>query len=259
MSDQLEFYRETEREYWATAEGLKDEEAVLIERFLDPAKSTVDAGTGGGRIPRSMAAAGFTGLTGFDFAPELIDAARAADKSGAVEWNVADATALPYETASFGQATYLQQIVSAMDARDARVACVQECFRVLEPGGISLFSFLSLESRLASRGQRAFVSYLRALRALRRDPRPHSSMPRLKLRGKPAPGALRDRGPFNWWYRAEEAELDLTRAGFEVLAVAFGPDVLAGSFSDSAAAALAAGPRDILYVVAKKPEPSSVG
>ena len=55
MSDQRDFFREVELDYWAAAEGLKDEERALVERHLDPAQPTLDAGTGGGRIPRALA------------------------------------------------------------------------------------------------------------------------------------------------------------------------------------------------------------
>ena len=58
MSDQRDFFREVERDYWAEAEGLKEEERALIARYLDPELPTLDAGTGGGRIPRALAAQG---------------------------------------------------------------------------------------------------------------------------------------------------------------------------------------------------------
>ena len=251
MSDQRDFFRGAERDYWAEAEGLKDEERALIERHLDPAEPTLDAGTGGGRIPRALDAAGFRELTGFDFAPELIAAAREADASDSIRFDVADATALPYPDAAFGQALYLQQVICTMEGEAARQTALGEAARVLRPGGVALFSFVCFESRLASRAQRAYVSYLRALRTLRRDRRPIQSMPRLRLRGRFDPGALRDTGPYNWWYRAEEAELALTDAGFTVEAIGFGPRAVAGSLEPSAAEALARGAGGTLYAVAR--------
>ncbi len=252
MSEQRDFFRDVEREYWAEAEGLKDEETGLIERYLDPEQPTLDAGTGGGRIPRALAARGFRDLTGFDFAPELIASARAADAEGAIAFDVADATALPYDDGRFGQALYLQQVICTIEDPAGREAALQEAARVLRPGGRALFSFVCLESRLASPAQRAYVTYLRAFRTLRRDRRPIQSMPRLRLSGRLDPGALRDHGPYNWWYRAVEAEDALTATGFELEAIGFGADAESASLKRSATEALAGGAGGTLYAVARK-------
>ena len=253
MSEQREFFREVELQYWSEAEGLKGEERSLIERYLDPSQPTIDAGTGGGRIPRALAEVGFAELTGFDFAPELVEAARAADKGDAIRFDVADATALPYPDASFGQALYLQQMICTIEHARGRDTALHEAARILRPGGVGLFSFVCFESRLAAPAQRAYVAYLRAARRLRRDPRPIQSMPRLRLRGRLDTGALRDAGPFNWWYGAEEAEAALKRAGFEVEAIGFGADAAAGALCANAVEALAAGAGGTLYAVARRP------
>lgn len=253
MSDQREFFREVERDYWAGADGLKDEEAALIDRLLDPGGATLDAGTGGGRIPRALAAVGFECLRGFDFAPELIDAARQAGAGDGVEFDVADATALPYADGRFAQVLYLQQIVCTIESPEGREAALREASRVLAPGGTALLSFVCLESRLASPAQRAYVAYLRALRGAKRDSRPLQSMPRVRLRGRADVGALRDRGPYNWWYRAAEAERALEAAGFEVTWIGFGPGVVRGELHPSAADALASGAGGTLYAVCQKP------
>ncbi|MDQ3728536.1 MAG: class I SAM-dependent methyltransferase [Actinomycetota bacterium] len=255
MSDQREFFRDVEREYWTEAEGLKAEEMALAERYLDPTKSTVDAGTGGGRVARALAAAGYTRMSGFDFTPELIEAARAADPEGSVDFTVADATDLPYPDASFGQALYLQQVISTIDDPAGREGALAEAARILAPSGTAIFSFVCLESRLSSPAQRTYVAYLRAARKLRHDTRPVQSMPRLRLSGRAdASGALRDRGPYNWWYRAEEIERDLTHAGLSVEAIGFGAAAEAGTLSESAKEALVQGAGGTLYAVCRKLE-----
>jgi SAM-dependent methyltransferase len=254
MSEQRDFFREVERDYWAEAEGLKEEERALIARYLEPGEPTLDAGTGGGRIPRALATLGFGDLTGFDFAPELIAAARAADAEDVIAFDVADATALPYENGRFGQALYLQQVICTIEDSAGREAALGEAARVLRPGGRALFSFVCFETRVASPAQRAYVTYLRAFRTLRRDRRPIQSMPRLRLSGRFDPGAIRDAGPYNWWYRAEEAAGALAAAGFEVIAIGFGEDAVAGSLRANAAEALAGGARGTLYALARKPD-----
>ena len=251
--DQRSFFREVERDYWAAAEGLKPEERALIEAHLDRDGVTLEAGTGGGRIVRAMAALGFTRLAGFDFAPELIDAARRADAAGAIDFRVADATALPYGDAEFDQALYLQQIVCTIESRGGRSAALAEAARVLRPGGVALFSFLCLEGRERSTVQRAYVAYLRALRRVRGSQREPQLMPRLRLRGRVNPGALRDAGPYTYWYRAAEAAAELEGAGFRVKGLACGPDAAQGALFGDATRLLAEGELDqTLYVVARR-------
>jgi SAM-dependent methyltransferase len=183
----------------------------------------------------------------------LIAAARAADTAGAITFDVADATSLPYQDGSFGQALYLQQVICTIEDPAGREAALREASRVLRPGGRALFSFVCLESRLASPAQRAYVAYLRAVRTLRRSRRPLQSMPRLRLSGRFDLGSLRDDGPYNWWYRAEEAEADLIAAGFVVEAIGFGADAESASLKRSAAEALAGGAAGTLYAVALNP------
>ena len=251
LSAQREFFREVERDYWATAEGLKDEERALIEGRLDPAVSTLDAGTGGGRIARALHAMGFAEVTGFDFAPELVQAARASVPSGEVRFDVADATDLPYDDGSFGQALYLQQVISTIDDPAGREAALREARRILRPGGIALFSFVCFEARERSVAGRAYLAYLRAHRAIRRDRRPLQSLPRIRTQGRVGTGALRDRGPYNWWYRAGEVEQALRAAGFQTTGIGFAPAARAGELTAGAGEALR-GELDVtLYAVAR--------
>lgn len=248
--DQRTFFREVERDYWAGADGLKPEEQALITAHLDPARSTLEAGTGGGRIVRAMRKLGYGGLTGFDFAPELIEAARAADPQ--ITFDVADATQLPYADDSFDQLLYLQQIVCTIESEAGRRAALAEAARVLRPGGTAIFSFLCLEGRRRSPVQAAFLTYLRALRAVRRSPRPAQLMPRLRLRGKANLAALRDAGPYTFWYRAAEAVAELRGAGFAIGGLACSDDAAAGRLHPDPESLLAGGRLDqTLYVLCK--------
>lgn len=252
--DQRGFYREVEHEYWAAGEGLDDEEAAALERSLDPAVPTLEGGCGGGRIVRALAKRGFGTLSGFDFSPEMIAAARARDPQGAFAFDVADATALPYPDSSFGQAVYLQQVLCLIEAAEGRRTAIAEMARVLRPGGVAVLSVLCLEGR-RSPAQRAYLGWLRASRALRREPRPLQLMPRLRLRGRASAGALRDAGPYVWWYRAAEAERALIEAGLEVVEVASGKGSAAGITHANASGVLASAEVDQrLYFGVRKPD-----
>jgi SAM-dependent methyltransferase len=227
-------FRTVEREYWTEAAGLKPDERALIERYLDRDASTLEAGTGGGRILGEMRRLGFTSLAGFDFVPELVAEARRADPSGEIRLDVQDARALGYPDASFDQVVYLQQLLSSIETAADRRGVVAEALRVLKPGGVALFSVLPFEVRRRSVLMRPYLAYLRLLRRLRGSDRPAQLLPRMRMRGRPTPAALRDTGPHVYWYRAEEAERILTGAGFEIVAIGTTPQVVAGAMPRSA-------------------------
>jgi len=235
MSDHRTVFGTVERQYWTEAAGLKPDERALIERYLDPAASTLEAGSGGGRILGEIRGLGFTNLTGFDFVPELVEQARAADPSGEIGFDVADATDLSYADASFDQVIYLQQLLSSLERAEDRERVAREALRILRPGGVALFSVLPYEVRSRSRLARPYLAYLRMLRRARGSTRPDQLLPRMRMRGRPTPAALRDGGPHVYWYRADEVERELTAAGFEIAAIGSTPQVVEGSMPASVA------------------------
>jgi ubiquinone/menaquinone biosynthesis C-methylase UbiE len=253
MHDHRTVFGTVERDYWTEAAGLKPDERALIERYLDRDASTLEAGTGGGRILGEMRELGFTALAGFDFVPELIAEARRNEPSGEIGFDVQDATRLAYQDASFDQVIYLQQLLSSIeDARD-RGRVLAEAFRILKPGGMALFSVLPFEVRASSARHRPYLLYLRALRRLRGASRPEQLLPRLKMRGRPSAGALRDTGPHVYWYRAEEIEAELAAAGFEIAAIGTTPQVVSSRMPSSAGALGAEDLAGTLYVACSRP------
>ena len=254
MSDeQLAFYSTVERDYWATAWGSKPDEAAVLERYLTPDHATVEAGTGNGRMLFQLRERGFGRLAGFDFVPELIAAARATEGAEEIDFVVADARSVPYDDERFGQAIYLSQIPSIFESPDERSAVVREAYRILEPGGRAIFSFLSYDARRTDWRYRPFLAYLAAVRAARRSRRSRQLLPRLKESGRFTRGALRDRGPHMYWYRTEEAEAELRAAGFELEAIGTTPQVLADQMAPSAVALRGAKQAGTLYAICRKP------
>lgn len=234
MNDHRTVFRTVEREYWTEAAGLKPDERALIERYLDRDAATLEAGAGGGRILAEMRRLGFASLAGFDFVPELVAEARRADPSGEIRFDVEDARALGYPDASFDQVVYLQQLLSSIESAADRRTVAAEARRVLRPGGVALFSVLPFDVRRRSVLMRPYLGYLRLLRRVRGSDRPDQLLPRMRMRGRPTPAALRDAGPHVYWYRAEEVERELTGAGFEVTAIGTTPQVLADAMRPSA-------------------------
>jgi ubiquinone/menaquinone biosynthesis C-methylase UbiE len=253
MHDHRTVFGTVERDYWAEAAGLKPDERALIERYLDRDATTLEAGTGGGRILGEMRELGFKSLAGFDFVPELIAEARRDEPSGEIRFDVQDATRLTYPDESFDQLIYLQQLLSSIEDAGDRDRVLAEAFRILRPRGMALFSVLPFEVRARSARHRPYLIYLRALRRLRGTSRPEQLLPRLRMRGRPSAGALRDAGPYVYWYRAEEVEAELAAAGFEIAAIGTTPQVESGEMPPSAAALDAGALAGTLYVACRRP------
>lgn len=223
MRDNREVFRTVERAVWAHKRDLLPAEQVLIEDHLEKDRTTVEAGTAGGRILREMHSLGFTSLHGFDFVPELIEDAKANDRSGTIRFDVQDATRLTYPDASFQQAVYLQQLLSIIESESGRCAVAREAYRILEPDGRALFSVLCFDGRKTTKLRHAvYRPHLAYLRVLRRARGSHLSVqhqPWPTFDGKFNPGSLTDRGPYMYWFRASEIEELLRSVGFEICAV----------------------------------------
>ena len=253
LADNKEVYRTVEFHRWVDRTDLNADERYLISTYLDPTQKTLEAGTGGGRILLAMKEMGFSSLSGFDFVPELVAEARRKDPSGAIDFQVQDATRLTYPDAAFEQLIYLQQIVGFNESESARFQAVREAFRVLRPGGVALFSVLSFEVRRSSPIYRVLMTYWRLLRWIRRSPLSTQAMPWMRLGGRFNAAALLDRGPYVYWFRTEELLGRLQSAGFLIVAV--------GSSRQIAERQLRAGVADLspsdlrggLYCVCRKP------
>ena len=214
--DNRQFYEHDVFDDWASRTGLTDIEEQLVTRFLERDRSTLEAGTGGGRILHELRDRGFRDLHGFDYVPGFIDVARARDPSGTIDFTVQDAVELDYPDASFDQALYVQQVLCFTEDADDRVRAMREARRVVRPGGTALFSFLCYEARASQPLSGAFNRYLGVLRRFRHRGVSLQYQPWLKTRAKPNLSALADRGPYVYWYTLEEALDALDRVGFDI-------------------------------------------
>lgn len=126
-----------------------------------PGRRTLDVGCGEGRLTRHLASLGHR-VVGIDASPTLVAAAR--ESSPDMELHVANASALPFDDASF------DQVVSFMCLHDVDDldGAVREIARVLEAGGVACLAVvhpLSSAGRFEKHGR--FVirgSYLDSFR-----------------------------------------------------------------------------------------------
>jgi SAM-dependent methyltransferase len=216
--DVFDIYNTTEVSKWAYLEGLAVEENFLIQSYLDKEGKTLEAGTGGGRILLSMLDMGFKSLHGFDFAPRLIEAAKARDISGSIRFTTQNALELAYADGFFDQVIYPQQILTCFDNTVEHSQVLREAYRILKPKGLALFSFLHIDQRHKRPLASSYLFYLRILRKLRGSNQSIQQLPYLKLNDRFNYRAIFDRGPYAYWFRFEEACELLQANGFNIIA-----------------------------------------
>ncbi|MBW4646783.1 MAG: class I SAM-dependent methyltransferase [Goleter apudmare HA4340-LM2] len=254
MTSSQEIFSSNEFDTWAHGEGLLAEEKYLIEKYLSKDKKTIEAGTGGGRILLSMKKLGFTFLQGYDFLPKFIEQARQKDPNSSICFEVENAIALSYEDCSFKQILYLQQIICSIEKEEERLKAVKEAYRILQNGGIALFSFLSFEARSRKPMYIMYLAYLTVVRGVLRRKRKRSiqELPYLKHGGKPNFFALLDHAPYLYWYKTEEAHQLLKQAGFEIVAIGSDYQISQGKMHISPETLKNEPTQEIMYFVCKK-------
>jgi len=252
QSGNREIYGSVELEPWTQRTELEPAEAFLLKHYLKPGGRTIEAGTGGGRILFALHDLGFRDLHGFDFVEGMVRAADDRNRDRHLRFSVQDATQLAYGDGSFDQIIYLQQIISLIESPEGRRRAMMEAYRILRPGGLALFSFLSHEARSQIPIYRAYRSYLRLFRfvfGIRRD---IQTWPWLRLGGRFNFRALWDRGPYVRWFRAEEAESELSAVGFKVESVATAYQLEEGRVFTTSAGLLKEPLRGAIFLVCRK-------
>lgn len=116
-------------------------EKYMFSTFLHRGKNLLDAGCGTGRAS-FLLAPWFEPIEAFDIAPSAIERARAEnDRLGMrVRFRVADATALPFDSASFDNIVFAYNGIEGIASEALRDRALAELCRVLRPGGRFVFS-----------------------------------------------------------------------------------------------------------------------
>lgn len=126
--------------------GLWQSERLLIERFFTDKKANLlEAGCGAGRVTLGLWDLGFTQITAFDFAQELLDQAVQLGKdrgAPSIRFLQADATKLQtvFETHAFDGLLFPFNGLMQIPGRENRRQALKELHRVAKPGAPFLFT-----------------------------------------------------------------------------------------------------------------------
>lgn len=199
--------------------SLLSAEDYLAQKYILSKKSLIlEAGCGGGRIAFQLKRIGYERIDAFDFCEEFIEKAVSENlkRHENIRFFVADASDLSMlADESYDNALYLQQILSFVP-NGLLDKALEESYRVLKPGGITLFSLLNYDGR---RLNRALSFILDKLRKMREEDLNKQELPWLKYEGEWNWMFLRKGQAVNYWITKSEAKERLMKAGYQVLEV----------------------------------------
>jgi len=129
---------------WSDQYAIEMEITELL-KWLDGGDNVFDVGCANGYSTIAFAAAKRLKLRGVDYIPEMIDQAKLhlsqvkSNLIGEVEFDVGDIMALEEPSASFDKVVVIRVVINLADWA-SQVKGIQECARVLKPGGLLLMS-----------------------------------------------------------------------------------------------------------------------
>ena len=138
-NNNLQIYNSTEiAEHYAGLSQITPCEHLLFQKYVRDGAVVLDLGVGGGRTTPYLSNRSSAYL-GLDYAPEMVRICPA--KFPNLEFKVGDASDLTdIGSHSFDAVVAAFNVLDYVIGSDKRQSCWRECYRVLKPGGVLIFS-----------------------------------------------------------------------------------------------------------------------
>ena len=122
--------------------GLWQSEKIVFRQIFSPEQRILELGCGTGRIAQGLWKLGFRDITAIDFAPRMVEEAQRINGvlNAGVNFQVADACALPFEDQSFDGAIFGFNGLMQIPKRENRRIAMRGIFQVLKPGATFCFT-----------------------------------------------------------------------------------------------------------------------
>jgi len=138
---------------WSDSRAIELEKSVLLG-YLQENSKILDIGCSNGHATLTYAHHKNIDITGMDYVPEMIEAARknlaenAAYLRGEVRFETGDIRELPFADATF-DTVMTTRVVINLQNWDAQIRGIVECVRVVKPGGVVLLSEATIQGLVA--------------------------------------------------------------------------------------------------------------
>jgi len=124
--------------HYAALNYLTPCERLLFRTYIKPGMTVLDLGVGGGRTTSYLSRVA-SRYVGVDYSQAMVDACRR--KFPQIDFVLADASDLSaFEDTSFDAVVFSFNGLDCIVPDEKRLQCLRECWRVLQPGGVFVFS-----------------------------------------------------------------------------------------------------------------------
>ena len=232
-------------------EGLDNIEEYFVDKYCSPILTTLEIGTGAGRIAFALEKKLFKNIVAIDFVDRFIAVAK--QKALAVDSNIkyysGDALNLPFEDESFDQVLSIGVVISHLPRRKDRIKSLLEIYRVIKPNGIMLINALNITSNIWRRGLKYFMKIIRLFsNSFQYE---DNSLPRLGIGGKiDFLFFLKKDKPCIHYYYPVELVIDILSAGFYIIEILSDLNEITKSKSPHIICLTG----DNIYIAARKPK-----